>query len=319
MWNVDWGKIVKDARMDYGMTQEELSWGICNVSTLSRIETGHTDPSLQNIEAIFNKLELSDSMVELLAYVCGGEVARLRALVRQALIYGKTQRAEEILTELKPYVCEENKENRLYFEFMLFMSRVQYLLDMGMSLEQAEQNLGAEACVWRMINLLHPNVDPSVRDFSDFGSMAYTNTELMILNANAMGDCHSGDVLRGKSKMESLFSIAYRLHRPGEQYHAMMAALSINLASIYMKDRDYGLAELVLHYGIRQVMHAYRPDLHMKMLRLSCELNGVLHRYEARNDACFALHTIYEYLPVDLRPVAHFDDLWKLPIEVFIF
>ena len=59
MWNVDWGKIVKDARMDYGMTQEELSWGICNVSTLSRIETGHTDPSLQNIEAIFNKLELS--------------------------------------------------------------------------------------------------------------------------------------------------------------------------------------------------------------------------------------------------------------------
>ena len=72
MWNVDWGKIVKDARMDYGMTQEELSWGICNVSTLSRIETGHTDPSLQNIEAIFNKLELSDSMVELLAYVCGG-------------------------------------------------------------------------------------------------------------------------------------------------------------------------------------------------------------------------------------------------------
>ena len=44
MWNVDWGKIVKDARMDYGMTQEELSWGICNVSTLSRIETGHTDP-----------------------------------------------------------------------------------------------------------------------------------------------------------------------------------------------------------------------------------------------------------------------------------
>ena len=25
MWNVDWGKIVKDARMDYGMTQEELA------------------------------------------------------------------------------------------------------------------------------------------------------------------------------------------------------------------------------------------------------------------------------------------------------
>lgn len=50
------GEVIKRTRESLGITQEELSDGICSVENLSRIENGKTTPNRANFEALMEKL-----------------------------------------------------------------------------------------------------------------------------------------------------------------------------------------------------------------------------------------------------------------------
>lgn len=43
--------VIRDARIRSGMTQEALAFGICSVSTLSKIENGRRMPQVRVFEA----------------------------------------------------------------------------------------------------------------------------------------------------------------------------------------------------------------------------------------------------------------------------
>ena len=45
------GSVVRSARIRHGMTQEDLAFGICAVSTLSKIERGICSPKIGTFEA----------------------------------------------------------------------------------------------------------------------------------------------------------------------------------------------------------------------------------------------------------------------------
>ena len=51
-------EILLSARMEKGLSQEEASEGICTPETYSRIETGKRSPSLKNLEALEQRLEI---------------------------------------------------------------------------------------------------------------------------------------------------------------------------------------------------------------------------------------------------------------------
>lgn len=50
------GEVIKRTRESFGMTQEELSEGICTAETLSRIETGKRTPNRVNFKALMERL-----------------------------------------------------------------------------------------------------------------------------------------------------------------------------------------------------------------------------------------------------------------------
>jgi len=52
------GAIIKQRRLELGLTQEELCEGICESSTMSRIEKGHQTPSYSKLKALLNRLSL---------------------------------------------------------------------------------------------------------------------------------------------------------------------------------------------------------------------------------------------------------------------
>ena len=45
--------VIRDARIRSGMTQEALAFGICSVSTLSKIENGRRMPQVRVFEALY--------------------------------------------------------------------------------------------------------------------------------------------------------------------------------------------------------------------------------------------------------------------------
>lgn len=56
------GELVKNVRSHRNITQEELSSEICDKETLSRIETGRRRANRRNLEALYEKLELEQSL-----------------------------------------------------------------------------------------------------------------------------------------------------------------------------------------------------------------------------------------------------------------
>lgn len=48
--------VIRDARIRSGMTQEALAFGICSVSTLSKIENGRRMPQVRVFEALMDRM-----------------------------------------------------------------------------------------------------------------------------------------------------------------------------------------------------------------------------------------------------------------------
>ena len=60
MKNVFLGEYIKQRRLDLGLTQEQLCYGICEPMTLSRLENGKQTPSRNRINALLQRLGLPD-------------------------------------------------------------------------------------------------------------------------------------------------------------------------------------------------------------------------------------------------------------------
>ena len=59
--------VIRDARIRSGMTQEALAFGICSVSTLSKIENGRRMPQVRVFEALMDRM--GESSGRCLVYV----------------------------------------------------------------------------------------------------------------------------------------------------------------------------------------------------------------------------------------------------------
>lgn len=59
--------VIRDARIRSGMTQEALAFGICSVSTLSKIENGRRMPQVRVFEALMDRM--GESSERCLVYV----------------------------------------------------------------------------------------------------------------------------------------------------------------------------------------------------------------------------------------------------------
>lgn len=54
------GQVIRQRRLDLGLTQEQLSEGICDVVTLSRLENGRQEPTRGKLRALLQRLGLPD-------------------------------------------------------------------------------------------------------------------------------------------------------------------------------------------------------------------------------------------------------------------
>lgn len=68
--------VIRDARIRSGMTQEALAFGICSVSTLSKIENGRRMPQVRVFEALMDRM--GESSERCLVYVGEHELQKKR-------------------------------------------------------------------------------------------------------------------------------------------------------------------------------------------------------------------------------------------------
>lgn len=103
MKNVFLGEYVKQRRLDLGLTQEQLCYGICEPMTLSRLENGKQTPSRNRINALLQRLGLPDDRY--FALLSKNEL-EMEALQKEIVACNVTEKVPEGFEKL-PFVLFE--------------------------------------------------------------------------------------------------------------------------------------------------------------------------------------------------------------------
>lgn len=97
------GNFIKQKRIELGITQEELSEGICSVTTLSRLENGEQTPRSSNVKALLQRLGYSDALFFRAAGKEEFEITELQLKFRQAYNLFEYDKAKDTLLRLSKY------------------------------------------------------------------------------------------------------------------------------------------------------------------------------------------------------------------------
>lgn len=113
-WVFPVGDALRIRRSMYGMTQEEVSAGICSVKSLRRAEKRQTNMQREPLGQVMRRLGLSKEIQKTNVVTSDREVLRLRTELAACQNNHEIVRARELLGQLKERVCLEIPENLQY-------------------------------------------------------------------------------------------------------------------------------------------------------------------------------------------------------------
>lgn len=116
MKNVFLGEYVKQRRLDLGLTQEQLCYGICEPMTLSRLENGKQTPSRNRINALLQRLGLPDDRY--FALLSKNEL-EMEALQKEIVACNANHRVEEGFETLKKFEQIADHDDQIAQQFIL--------------------------------------------------------------------------------------------------------------------------------------------------------------------------------------------------------
>jgi len=114
------GELIRTNRVQQGISQEYLSYGICSVSSLSRIENGLQMPSRANFDALTERMGLSTELFPSFMNDREVEAFKLKHQINQKLIAARNDEAEILLNRL----CAMPKLERKYIQFTMYARAV---------------------------------------------------------------------------------------------------------------------------------------------------------------------------------------------------
>lgn len=115
------GDAIRTMRIRAGYTQEELAYGICTTSTLSRIENGKSAASRQIFEALYGRMMGMHHVW--LAFDTEAEMKRSK-LCKQTLLYLEQRKLTEAKKVMEEYHQMMDKNNPFCMQFELYTQAI---------------------------------------------------------------------------------------------------------------------------------------------------------------------------------------------------
>lgn len=115
------GYLIKERRLELGITQEELADGICAVTTLSRIENGERIPSKDYFERLIQRLGVSDIVFYTTVDKNTLYLHELKFKIRDLIARTKYKEALELLND---YSSKANMSLRFEKQFVLLYNTI---------------------------------------------------------------------------------------------------------------------------------------------------------------------------------------------------
>ncbi len=167
------GDVLRIRREMYGLTQKELSKGICSVRTLRRAEKKEANMQHALVSALLRKLGLSKEFQRARIVTNDREVLRLRDEILLARNNRDTKRCRELLKEIREKVSNTIPENQ------------QYLIELEASLDWKEGKISKEEFVAREDKALQCTL--AAKDFFHVDEIYLTEMEMMCIRKKMHG------------------------------------------------------------------------------------------------------------------------------------
>lgn len=122
LWDVSYGmlgiescgSLIRARRMALGMTQEQLSEGICDPVSISRIERNEVAPKRQIFELLMERVGMTGSSYEALTQMGDPELMELAVQITVLLGHSRGDEAEPLIRELENRMEDANRFARQF-------------------------------------------------------------------------------------------------------------------------------------------------------------------------------------------------------------
>lgn len=165
------GKTIKEARLKAGMTQEQLSEGICTVLSLSRIENGSSGVSPVTFQAL---MAHADAPCEVYPIFASRTDFDCFYSLKRARYFLNSWQLQECYDELAAIESKSFADNKLYYQEWL------YLYGSLLIRSGCHEHSDIYAIFLEAIHTTRPEID-----FADFRQLFLSTTEIELLIAIA--------------------------------------------------------------------------------------------------------------------------------------
>lgn len=165
------GKTIKEARLKAGMTQEQLSEGICTVLSLSRIENGSSGVSPVTFQAL---MAHADAPCEIYPIFASRTDFDCFYSLKRARYFLNSWQLQECYDELAAIESKRFADNKLYYQEWL------YLYGSLLIRSGCHEHSDIYAIFLEAIHTTRPEID-----FADFRQLFLSTTEIELLIAIA--------------------------------------------------------------------------------------------------------------------------------------
>lgn len=121
------GPIIRNRRIELGLSQEDLADGICSVPTLSRIENGERMPTKNHFEMLMQRLGYSAMSLDFFTDKQDFLIHELKFKIRQAYVAKDFALAKRHLDEFKKLINEKsNIDQQFLLLYQTFLNLSEY-------------------------------------------------------------------------------------------------------------------------------------------------------------------------------------------------
>lgn len=161
------GDVIRKTRLELGITQEQLSEGICSVSSLSKIENNSQVPTKANFDALMQRMGKSGEMYYAFVSERDYEIQEMKCQIRYKVINKEYDEADQLISILEKEV--EANEN-LNKQFILYTKAI-------IKKNKGEKLESVLDLFYDAIKIINPNFN--IRKLSNY---LLTDDEVRIIN-----------------------------------------------------------------------------------------------------------------------------------------
>lgn len=262
------GEIIREERNRRKISQEELCFGICSVTTLSRIENGSQKPSLKIEEALLERL--GHSTENLVVYADDKEVKkhRLESAIRTRMMHFED--AGDLLAEYQKLLEKRGTECVLEEQFLV----------MSWAIQDFYQHTGESGDICKRLTEALCLTIPKYSESTLEDIKLLTTTEIEILNNLALAYAKEKEEEKALRIFRYLAKLLERDMSDGTTAHRHYNMILGNLARQLLYAQEYEEAEFFSRQGINYCKKRKRLNALPELLYYNATASFCLGRTE---------------------------------------